>query len=686
MRKEWMMKASSLIFVFALSLQMACAQGPYPNRVPIGAVQGRVTDQTDALRHRSPKVGETVVVRGVVHQLLSWRAAAGHDLHGFLLQDLPAEADGDPLTSDGIFVYAGGVMNLRREGQGHVEIGLGDVLTLRGVVAQRFGQTELADAVVLQRQRGGNLDALLPPTPLVLSIDPDETHRILERHAGMRVALTPGAVSVSGSFPNNRNGDYQIWVTTAENPNLARPRASERRLFRGPHPLSGVPAEHRLEGHGMRLMLGSLGLRAQDTELRLPPWKTGTIFPEALVGGIQFSFGNYILQVAAMPEWRGGESPATWQLPLPEGSENRLRIATYNIENLYDFEDNPFSDVDFHTNPGRGRIQPPFHFLPTSEAEYREQLRIVAHQIIHYMRSPQILLLQEMENQDIGVMTADGMVFGTVDNADGELDVVQELILEIVAQGGPIYASAANRNAGDDRGIITAFLYCPEMFRPLLAEEDHLIFGSDPQFPLDLDPHRMNREVANPKAFNFFFEGEADDQPRQSAVFSRAVQVFGLQERAEPNRVLWLLNNHFTARPDQFMERRMMQAEANAAIVRRLLELFPEDGIILGGDLNHYARPDDPFWPPMDQLGAIYRTGLLNTYEWIMERDPANAYSYVFRVHAGTLDHLFLSPNLRERLVWASFLHINADFPDAPRGELPLRGSDHDPLMIELDW
>ncbi len=674
------------LFFAALLLQSAFAAGPYPDRLPIGAVQGRVTAADDGLRHRSPLVGETVILRGVVHQIIRWQAAAGHDLFGIMIQDLPAEADGDPLSSDGIFVYIGAEINLRTDAQEMSPLALGDLVTLRGVVNERFGQTELAEAVLLEQQTGGDLDELLPPTPLELSIDPAETHRILERHEGMRVSLNPGAASVSGSFPNNRNADYQIWVTTAENPNLARERAAERRLFRGPHPLSGVPEEHRLDGHGMRLVLGSLGLRGRepDGHPRLPPWKTGTLFPEALTGGLHYSFGNYVLQVEHLPEWRGGESPASWYIPVPEGSENRLRIATYNIENLYDFVDNPFSDTDFPSNPGSGHVRPPFTYLPGSDAEYREQLRIVADQIVHAMRAPQIIMLQEIENQDIAVLTPDGMVFGTVNNADGELDAVQELILEIVAQGGPVYASAVNRNAGDLRGIITAFMYCPETFEPVHAEADHPVLGENPVLPLDLKPFGMNSDVVNPKAFNFYFEAEAPSD--LSSVFSRAVQVFGLRERAEPGRVLWLLNNHFSARPDQRTERRTHQANVNAAIAASLKKHFPEDGVIVGGDLNHYARPDDPFWPPLDQLGSIYRAGMFNTYDWIMERDPANAYSYVFRAHAGTLDHLFLSPNLQEKLVWASFLHINADFPDAPAGELPLRGSDHDPLLIELDW
>lgn len=680
------MKIFISLLAAAYLLPALSAAGPYPDRLPIGTVQGRVTAADDGLRHRSPLVGETVVVRGVVHQLLRWRASGGHDLHGIMIQDLPEEADGDPLTSDGMFVYTGGDPGLLTPDREWIRLEPGDIITLRGVVNERFGQTELAEAVLLDRQTGGTLKELLPPTVLELSMDPAETHRILERHEGMRVSLNPGAVSVSGSFPNNRNADYQIWVTPSENPNLSRERASERRLFRGPHPLSGVPEAHRLAGHGKRLVLGSLALhgRASGEDVRLPAWKTGTLFPDAITGGLHFSFGNYVLQLEQLPAWRGGESPATWHLPVPDGSESRLRIATYNIENLYDFVDDPFSDVDFHSNPGTGNIRPPFTFLPGSEAEYREQLRIVAGQIIHAMRSPQIVLLQEMENQDIAVLTPDGMVFGAVNHADGELDVVQELILEIVAQGGPVYATAANRNAGDLRGIITAFLYCPETFEPLTAEPDHPNLGEAPDLPLTLKPFEMNADVVNPKAFNFYYAAEAPAD--LSTVFSRAVQVFGLRERAEPGRIIWLLNNHFSARPDQRTERRTLQAGVNAAIATSLKNHFPEDGVIIGGDLNHYARPDDPFWPPLDQLGSIYSAGMLNTYDWIMDRDPANAYSYVFRAHAGTLDHLFLSPNLRERLVWASFLHLNADFPDAPAGELPLRGSDHDPLLIELDW
>jgi predicted extracellular nuclease len=671
--------------VFTLMLVMSCRleAEPYPERLPIGVIQGQVLPEDSGLAHRSPLVGERVVVRGVVHTILRWQAAAGHSLYGMMIQDLPAEADGDPMSSDGLFVYLGGMPELDLEGPGQQRINRGDLVTLRGEVTERFGQTQLDGAVLLAHQSGGDLDELLPPKPISLSVNLEETHRILERHQGMRVKLLPGAATVSGSFPNDRNRDMQVWVTPQDNPILQRETPAARRLFRGAHVLSDVPRDQWLVGHGMRLVLGSLGLFDDDRDEFLPHMTTGTVFPEPLVGGLHYSFGQYVLQVESMPEVRGGPTPSAWRIPAPEGSEERLRIVTYNIENLYDFIDNPFHDCDFPGNPGCPGVREPWNFVPPSDAHYREQLRIVARQIVEDLESPHILMLQEMENQDIGVMTPDGMVYGEVDNADGELDVVQELILKIVSKGGPVYTSAANRNSGDARGIITAYLYRADLFTPVHPEADHPIFGTQPDFGIPGDPSPMVHEVVNPKSFNFQYTGEPDGD-MFAEIFSRAVQVFALEDRE--GRRLWLLNNHFSAIPGRRIERRTWQARVNARIARRIMELYPDDGVIVGGDLNMFPRPDDPTDPPSDQLGPLYRAGLFNVVDWVMEQDPSNASSYVFRGDAGILDHMFLSPGLQSRLALATYLHINADYPESFREDLPIRGSDHDPLLIELEW
>lgn len=671
--------------VSGLLLLSACRPGrePFPERIPIGEVQGRVLPGDSGRLHRSPRLGETVTLRGAVHQVIRWQAEAGHSLYGMMIQDLPNESDGDPLSSDGLFVYLGGRPELARPDQYRQHVRPGDVVTLRGTVSERFGQTELSGATLLAHTGGGEVDRLVPPTPLRLSADLEETLRILERHEGMRVKLLPGAAAVSGSFARDRNRDYQVWVAPADHPILQRPRAAERRLFRRAHVLSGLPEDGGPDGHGMRLLLGSLGLLGDNGGGFLPAVTTGAVFPEPLVGGLQYAFGQYVLQLQDPPKVREGPPPAAWRIPPTPGEEPRLRIATYNIENLYDYVNNPFHDCDFPGDPGCPGVREPWHYLPLSDAHYRTQLQIVARQIVGEMDSPHLLLLQEIENQDIGVMTPEGMVYGNREDADGALDVLQELIREITALGGPLYLSAANRNSGDARGIVTAFLYQPAYFTPLLPDDNHPVLGAHSEWDLPGIPMPMVSETANPKSFNFSYTGEPDGE-MVSEIFSRAVQVFAVEDWK--GRRFWLLNNHFSSGPTRRVDRRRWQARVTSRIAQRILALYPDDGVIVGGDLNMFPRPDDPLDPPSDQLGPLYRAGLFNVVDWIMARDPANAYSYVFQGEANVLDHLFLCPGLAPRLLWASYLHLNADYPESFRDELPVRGSDHDPLLIELAW
>ena len=111
----------------------------------------------------------------------------------------------------------------------------------------------------------------------------------------------------------------------------------------------------------------------------------------------------------------------------------------------------------------------------------------------------------------------------------------------------------------------------------------------------------------------------------------------------------------------------------------------------INGDLNVYPRPDDPYSDrPSDQLRSLYETGLLSVYDWVLGRQPANAYSYVYEGQAQTLDHCFLSENLHRAMYHAHFLHINADwsqFSANTQLEITARGvSDHDPLIMTFGF
>ena len=295
-----------------LSLWVASCRAaePYPNVMPIGVLQGAVGDDEDGKRHKSPLHGETASLRGVVHQTMRWKTRDGDDVFGFFIQNDSADADADPTTSDGIFVYMGRAPRLTDGDQKPVNIRVGDKLVLKGVVEERYGQTELQKATVVARVAR---DVPLP-RPVKLDLPPtrSERGRWLERREGMRVRLPPGAVAVSGTRPHWRMGDMSVRVVGPDHPVLKRDDPATWRLFRPAHPLSVVEETPDGNAHGHSLVLGSLGLasRLKGVETFLPPLHAGARFDGAIIGAVQYAYGEYRLQPVALPDITPAESPA----------------------------------------------------------------------------------------------------------------------------------------------------------------------------------------------------------------------------------------------------------------------------------------------------------------------------------------------------------------------------------------
>ena len=95
---------------------------------------------------------------------------------------------------------------------------------------------------------------------------------------------------------------------------------------------------------------------------------------------------------------------------------------------------------------------------------------------------------------------------------------------------------------------------------------------------------------------------------------------------------------------------RTEQAKYNAALVAFIQAANPNARIVLGGDLNVYPRPDDPFAPigqpaSSDQLGSLYdpSLGLTNLWDVLLGQAPESAYSYVYLGMAQTLDQMFVN-------------------------------------------
>lgn len=149
--------------VCVLAGTLTCASGgparAAPPVVPIPAIQGA--------GEVSPYLGETLITGGVVTALFP-------GLRGFFVQD--PGGDGNPATSDGIFVY----LNDTPRPAG---LSVGRRITLKATVAEFNGLTELTNPGSITLREGGSL-----PSPVDIRL-PLQAGDTLERYEGMLVRI-----------------------------------------------------------------------------------------------------------------------------------------------------------------------------------------------------------------------------------------------------------------------------------------------------------------------------------------------------------------------------------------------------------------------------------------------------------------------------------------------------------------
>src|SRR5690606_9574219 len=325
--------------------------------------------------------------------------SAGEDQHGFFLQSRLGATDGDPLTSDGIFVFMGGFTDLIG---GYVPT-VGDEVIIRARVSEFFNMTQLSSASLVNIVATGlDVDAVVEVTDAMPPADLAEAERFWERHEGMRMRVRAGSATTSGRDVFASTADSEIWLVDVDDPLLDRADPYARRVFRDPHPLDNNPTPLFDDGNGNRIMLGSLGVKAAagDSTVLLPPARTFDTLTADAVGGLYFSFEKYGVQAESVT-FASGADPSANAAPAAPDRRQEYTVATFNVENLYDFRDDPFDGCDFAGNPGCPGVRPPFDYVPASEEEYQERLEAEAQVIIGPMHAPDILLIQEAEDQDI---------------------------------------------------------------------------------------------------------------------------------------------------------------------------------------------------------------------------------------------------------------------------------------------
>ena len=252
---------------------------------------------------QTPLLNQDVTTTGIV---------TGRKTNGFFIQAPDADADGNPDTSEALFVFTSTAPSVTA----------GDFATVKGTATEFFNLTQLESTLpgdVVVDTSGHTL-----PLPVVLTttmLDPGGAVDQLERFEGMRMHA-PALVSVA---PTNGFGE-----TFTVLPGVARPMREpgiDVTLPVPPDPTSGVVdcCIPRFDRNPERIMIDSDGLAGA-----LPIVVTSQATLSDVTGPLDFTFGDYKVLPEAPPSVSGGMSA----VPAPAALAGEFTVAGFNIENF----------------------------------------------------------------------------------------------------------------------------------------------------------------------------------------------------------------------------------------------------------------------------------------------------------------------------------------------------------------
>ena len=386
----------------------------------------------------------------------------------------------------------------------------------------------------------------------------------------------------------------------------------------------GVAPHRRTQAKGILLLSGPQNLGSQNPE-RIQVQLDSALFsgpvPRVQVGDrlgdvtgiLRYDFGNY--EVAATRSFAVEPKGDVLDTTALVGNADLLTLATYNVFNL------------------------------SATADDSSQRRLLGTQIVRNLRSPDIIALQEIQDEsgeaDDGATTATGTLIA--------------LVHAIRAAGGPAYAffdiaPADGRPGGAPGGNIrNAFLYNPDRLR---------LLSSRSLTPAVLAEAGVRDSLA--------FQMSRD--PLEGLFQFRSGQI----------RVI---NNHLSSRfgstpvfgaVQPFVQagerERASQARALHDYAAHLLRVDPGLRLAMVGDMNTFEFSDEI----AEVLAGA--PSLLQSLWLLLPAD--DRYSYNYEGNSQVLDHVLVSHALRAGAE-LDVVHLNADFPALPSAT----ASDHDPLV-----
>jgi hypothetical protein len=558
--------------------------------------------------HRSPLEGQAVSdVPGIVTATVS---------NGFFYED--PDPDADPATSEGLFVFTSSAPS----------VAVGDAVQVDGLVAEfrpggatgnNLTQTEITSPAIDVLSSGSTL-----PGPSVIGkggrIPPD---MVIEDDA-------TGDVETSGVFDPAQDGIdfYESFESMHVQVNRAHVVGPTNDF--GEIPVVGDWGERS----GVKTTRGGVVIRPNDFNperihlddrlMPVPSLNVGDRFRSPVVGILDYSFGNFKLDVS---EPAVSVSGGLEREVAKAAGNHEIAVATFNVENL---------------DPGDG---------PGKFAE-------LAGLIVDNLQSPDLIALEEIQD-------ANGPV------NDGTTDAGPTLALLIAAiqdAGGPLYDyrqidPVNNADGGEPGGNIrVGFIFRTDrglefVDRPGGTSTASTGVVTGPDGPeLTFSPGRV--DPTNP-AFNA----------------SRKPLAGEFRFRGE---TLFVIANHFNSKggddplfgrfqpPNRITEtQRHAQAQVVNDFVDSILAVDQQADVVVLGDLNDFE-----FSETLQILQGDVLENLLLTLP------RPERYTYVFEGNSQVLDQILVSRHLVRSLSVYDVVHVNSEFAD--------QTSDHEPQVARF--
>ncbi|KAK6071900.1 endonuclease/Exonuclease/phosphatase [Seiridium cupressi] len=528
----------------------------------------------------------------------------------------------DPKVSDAIYVYGSALAK-------NTSISTGDVISISGKVSEYRSDSSY---LYLTEIASPKIDAILEHgqtvEPLVIGVDtlspPTGQYSSLDNGDVFGVPNNQSLVSVVNPELDPENYGLDFWeslvgqLVTVENPvAISKPNQYGDQWVVGSWATTGLNER------------GGLTITSKDGNpetIRITDPLDGSDNPtetkfgdklESITGIVAQVYGFYHILPLTNITVVESLSPA---LPnatslTSDGACSGLTVGDYNVEN----------------------------FAPSDTAH----VEAVAHHIVDYLLTPDLLFIQEIQDNDGA--TDDGVV-----ESDVTLSTLTAAIEELsgVAYNYTYIAPVNDEDGGEPGGNIrVAYLFRPDVLQL--------------RNPNPGNSTTANEVLEGPELK--YNPGRID--PANAAWESSRKPLVAAWETLDGNNTFFTINVHWAskggsssiqgdARPpvNGVVAARQAQAEVTAAFIAEILAEDCEAKIIVAGDFNEY-----PVVQPIEDFLSLSGLNDLDVVAGIPENER---YTYLYDMNSQELDHVFVSPALASNSSGSQFEHIHVE--DSP--------------------